>query len=260
LGSDAEHVEAEHSPSALERPMSPSEMEHVPCTPERALAAVKELDIECLEWIIAQGSSAEKQAIAQYRDAAEDQKSLLHLAVQASPTEAEAPLISAMIWLLLAAGADVHQPDLLGETPLVTAVQTASGIKGAGRLDVIRALIDVDAELNVVEALMNETPLMFAAGEEDLELCQLLLSSRADPLQRNANGLLAADFVGDPGSDLAQLLKDEARAAEDNRRKMERVKAIREQQEQEKRQLEEDLAKMRNAYDAKKTFNAWICR
>jgi len=110
-----------------------------------------------------------------------------------------------MVQLLVAAGAPVNAVNVLGESPLVTAVRSSV------RLDTVRMLLNASADLACADLLLGETALMEAACSGDIELCRLLLDSKANPMQRNRRGLSACDLAAEAGnSEMLGILRTEA--------------------------------------------------
>lgn len=125
--------------------------------------------------------------------------------------------------LMQAKGIDLEAENRVGQTALMVAAYQ-------GRIDLVKALIDADAEVNhkgwtalhfaassgqveVVKLLLENaayidaespsrtTPLMMAARIKDRPTCILLLQEGADPRGVNQAGLSASDFArraGDP--------------------------------------------------------------
>lgn len=78
-----------------------------------------------------------------------------------------------MVLLLLAYGADVVQPDWTGETPLMQAART-------GSYEIVKALLDQGAEIDVREQNYQQTALMIGVRSGFSDVVSLLLSRGAD--------------------------------------------------------------------------------
>ncbi len=81
---------------------------------------------------------------------------------------------TAMMKMLLDAGAGVKSPNLDGETALMLAIKT-------GEMPVVEMLVKAGANVNAVEKFHNQTPLMYAAAATKSagEMVKLLLSKDA---------------------------------------------------------------------------------
>src|SRR5439155_450978 len=78
-----------------------------------------------------------------------------------------------MIGTLVAAGADPNEHLPLGRTPLMAAART-------GKVEAIKVLLDLGANVNAKETLRGTTPLMWAADEAHAPAVQLLIERGAD--------------------------------------------------------------------------------
>lgn len=95
---------------------------------------------------------------------------------------------------LLEAKADVNEPNLLGETPLLATVRVPEA-----PLALVQALLEAGAVPGHGDTLTGETALMEAACRGDVALCILLLQSGADASQKNSHGLTARDLAAENG-------------------------------------------------------------
>lgn len=135
--------------------------------------------------------------------------SLLHLCLRGLPETA-----SAMIQLLIMRKSSIDVRNAQGETPLLFAVRSAAlhcaNTVSSTAMKLVQELILARADPSVADS-MGETPLMEAVWS--LELCRLLLESRADVHQTSNSNLTAADFAKNDTEILA-LLANGARGAE----------------------------------------------
>ena len=81
----------------------------------------------------------------------------------------------AMVRTLLDAGSGPEGANLDGQTALMLAIKN-------GDLEIVRALIDAGADVNAVEAVQDQTPLMWAAAatRNAAEMVEILLANGAD--------------------------------------------------------------------------------
>lgn len=154
-----------------------------------------------------------------------DGRSALHLAAAAVPAAGSPEDIEercSTLRRLVEGRADVDARDLLGETPLSLAVRsTLDAAAAAGRgseagevvLSGIRTLLELGAEVDAVDDLQGETPLMEAACRGAVAICELLLAARADAGRPSHSGLTALVLAEAGGhSSVVELLKGEAGA------------------------------------------------
>jgi len=99
------------------------------------------------------------------------------------------------------------------------------------RLETTRALLELGANVNTSDALLHETPLMEAAGIGDLDLVLLLLEAKADLGRTSASGQSALDFA-QTSSLVAEVLRDPAKAAAEQRRR--KVQELRKRDEEQR--------------------------
>jgi len=108
--------------------------------------------------------------------------------------------------LLIEAHASVNAVNMLGETPLILAVRnSADVVYRPFRLELVNLFIENNANVNMSDAVLHETPLMEAAGIDDEELISLLLQAKADPLRSSASGKTALSFAS--SSSVQQILQ-----------------------------------------------------
>lgn len=100
-----------------------------------------------------------------------------------------------LIELLVSARARVDATNMLGETPLISAV------RGPASGELVRALLLARSDPGCADVLTGETALMEAACSGSTALCRVLLDARADPQQRNPQGLTAWDLATAAGND-----------------------------------------------------------
>ena len=89
-----------------------------------------------------------------------------------------------MTELLLNNGADVHQTDYSGETPLHTAAY-----HGRGKTDVVVLLVKNGADVNAKESLYGKTALHWAVSQEQTNIARFLIESGADVNAEITSGL-----------------------------------------------------------------------
>ncbi|MDG2140232.1 MAG: ankyrin repeat domain-containing protein [Gammaproteobacteria bacterium] len=94
--------------------------------------------------------------------------------------------------LLLDSGADVHTTMSEGEFVILTAART-------GVAEVVELLLDRGAEVNATESWRGQTPLMWAAAENNLAVVNLLLSRGANLEARSGKGFTALLFAAREG-------------------------------------------------------------
>ena len=97
-----------------------------------------------------------------------------------------------MVSLLLDAGADINTTMDENETALLTAARV-------GVVEVIKLLLDGGADANIAESWRGQTPLMWAAGENNLAAVDLLISSGAATDARSYTGFTALLFAAREG-------------------------------------------------------------
>ena len=97
-----------------------------------------------------------------------------------------------IVSLLLDAGADVNTAMSQGEFVLLTAART-------GVAEVVELLLDRGAEVNAAESWRGQTPLMWAAAENNLTVVNLLLSRGANLDARSGKGFTALLFAAREG-------------------------------------------------------------
>jgi ankyrin repeat protein len=108
------------------------------------------------------------------------------------------------VQILLNRGADVNTADIDGCTPLVSAVF-------AGRGDIARILVESGARVEDSSNEMNQTPLHWAAWNEDGPLLDFLLKHGANINAKNIRGETALHYAAKYGqSTLPQLLANGA--------------------------------------------------
>lgn len=113
--------------------------------------------------------------------------------------------------LYIERGADIHHPGCHGGTPLHWA-------SWCGRDAVVRKLIAMNAQVNLLCSDFRSTPLFWAfhgyksGGKENrynqVECARLLLEHGADPEIPNHEGFRPIDLLGDEDRQLATLLND----------------------------------------------------
>src|SRR5687768_6373336 len=103
------------------------------------------------------------------RSARADGKTALHLAAGAGSVEIVNILLEATTRKAL------NKLDAGGHTPLMDAVE-------ANRLDVLKLLIGVGADVNARDGDRGQTALRIAAGEGSLEVVKVLVEAGANPL------------------------------------------------------------------------------
>eukprot|EP00747_Dinoflagellata_sp_TGD_P123229 gnl/TRDRNA2_/TRDRNA2_173774_c1_seq2.p1 gnl/TRDRNA2_/TRDRNA2_173774_c1~~gnl/TRDRNA2_/TRDRNA2_173774_c1_seq2.p1 ORF type:complete len:861 (+),score=194.83 gnl/TRDRNA2_/TRDRNA2_173774_c1_seq2:323-2584(+) len=120
--------------------------------------------------------------------------------------------VFATITQLLSCKASLESRNLLGETPLLIAMRAAMDSEHGGTsegpwLRPVRALLERNADVNAVDSLSGETPLIEAACRGDAAVCKLLLEYRADPRCQSKAGLTALTFAEGGGySAVARIL------------------------------------------------------
>jgi ankyrin repeat protein len=140
-----------------------------------------------------------------------DGHTALHIAAMAHPSKA----VGEMIERLIDSRAEVDAQNILGETPLLLAMRAAldapSDLDDGLWLHPVRCLLERRADVNAVDELNGETPLVEAACRGSESLCRVLLDFRADPAAEMANGVTALNFA-ESGSHKAvvKLLREAA--------------------------------------------------
>lgn len=132
---------------------------------------------------------------------------VLHLYVLALSPNTDEAQAAEIMRKLLAYKAE-NDRNALGETPLLLAARNGSssaGVKAA------RVLLEAGASPNTADC-QGDTPLVEAFCAKGLDLCAILISSRANPLHKCTLGFTAVDFAsGD--RDLLQLLSGQPQEA-----------------------------------------------
>lgn len=103
-----------------------------------------------------------------------------------------------VVQLLLFSRADVNASNLLGESPLMVAVQSGASNQ------MLRPLLEAKADTNSSDSL-GETALMEAACLGSLDVCSLLLEFRASASKQNLRGLSSLDLAEASGAPAAVL-------------------------------------------------------
>lgn len=93
---------------------------------------------------------------------------------------------------LIETGADVNWRDSIGETALF-------GAAAWGHVEVVRYLLSVGADCNIVESSSGYTPLHWAASHGNLETIKLLVEAGADPTLADRRGRLPVDVAHEHG-------------------------------------------------------------
>jgi ankyrin repeat protein len=95
-----------------------------------------------------------------------------------------------IVHILLSAGANVHAQGLLKQTPLYEAISLHRDPDECGR--VVKTLIEAGADVNAVQELTGNTPLIKALDScsyaETLRVVVDLLDAGANPLIKNQRG------------------------------------------------------------------------
>mmetsp|Transcript_49658 Transcript_49658/g.91691 ORF Transcript_49658/g.91691 Transcript_49658/m.91691 type:complete len:252 (-) Transcript_49658:84-839(-) len=138
----------------------------------------------------------------------DDQNTPLHwcaqgLEVEASKREASE---SETLAFLLQNGAPKNRQNMLGETPLLTAVKLAV-IDETRAITLVQDMLKHGADASRPDNV-GETPLMEAAVGRYLAIGRLLLEHRANPLAESAHGHTALSLLeGDDSEDFVALLE-----------------------------------------------------
>jgi ankyrin repeat protein len=104
--------------------------------------------------------------------------------------------------LLLEAGADPNGAILTGETLLMTASHF-------GSIDIVRLLLEAGAEVNVTEPVRSQTPLMWAIGQNHIEIAFLLLKAGSNIHAQTTFGFTPLMFAARNGeTEIARALLD----------------------------------------------------
>ncbi len=110
-----------------------------------------------------------------------------------------------IVGLLLERGADIAARDVNGRTALMYASTDDFG-------DTVELLLEAGADPNATDAGEVWTPLMFAAGEGQMEVVRTLLDHGADAAMVDGDGDVAADHAVNRGHDeVAEVLRQAAR-------------------------------------------------
>ena len=92
-----------------------------------------------------------------------------------------------VVELLLSSGADIHEKDKNGGTPLMFAASNNSNP------EVVALLLKAGADINEKDKVYGKTPLMYAASNNsNPEVVELLLQAGADINEKDKNGSNAA--------------------------------------------------------------------
>eukprot|EP00930_Biecheleria_cincta_P069646 TRINITY_DN57360_c0_g1_i1.p1 TRINITY_DN57360_c0_g1~~TRINITY_DN57360_c0_g1_i1.p1 ORF type:complete len:793 (-),score=182.24 TRINITY_DN57360_c0_g1_i1:268-2646(-) len=140
-----------------------------------------------------------------------DGLSLLHHAALAPPSRQAAAIVAC----LQSCGAEIEAKNLLGETALLLSVRAALDCSedtlNSHRLSIVKCLLEAGADANAADELTGETSLTEAACRGSKELCELLLSFRADASKATNGGVTAIDFANNEGhEELARFLAEHA--------------------------------------------------
>jgi ankyrin repeat protein len=108
----------------------------------------------------------------------------------------------AFVRLLLKSGANPNTPIATGETPLMTCAKS-------GRADAVRRLLEYGAAIDAREPAQNQTALMWAASEHQLDVAKALIEAHADLKAHSKQGFTAIHFAARRGDrEMVQLLLD----------------------------------------------------
>jgi ankyrin repeat protein len=111
----------------------------------------------------------------------------------------------ALVKPLVERGTDINAQNDRGETPLMWAT---GAIDNGGHLEMVRALLDNGANMNLVDQ-HGWTALMFAADKGDVRAAHALISRGADPDVRNEAGETALTIASKRGyKQIVQVLKE----------------------------------------------------
>jgi ankyrin repeat protein len=101
---------------------------------------------------------------------------------------------SALVELLLKAGANPNAAIATGETPLMTCAKT-------GSVEGVRGLLAHGADVNGKEPTQNQTALMWAAAEDHAAVVRTLTDAKADLLAHTKRGFTALHFAARRGNE-----------------------------------------------------------
>jgi len=135
--------------------------------------------------------------------------SLLHHAAIAPPSRQAAAIVAC----LQSCRAEIEAKNLLGETPLLLSVRAAldcsENTLNSYRLSIAKCLLEAGADANAADELTGETSLTEAACRGSKELCELLVSFRADVSKSTNGGVTPKDFANNEGhEELATFLAE----------------------------------------------------
>jgi len=136
-----------------------------------------------------------------------DGNTALHLSAAMPPRDSTAAAVRA----LLRCRASLNGRNMLGETPLALATCSAVNHPGEGseHLRILELLLKSGADADIPEAMSGQTPLMEAASRGSVEICRMLLQSRANADLESQDGLTAKGFAKAEGHlEVMRVLKD----------------------------------------------------
>lgn len=116
---------------------------------------------------------------------------------------------TAIVKMLIDAGADVNGQDKIGTSALMFAASAPGGS------ETVQLLLDSGARINMVDNNEHFTALMWAAAEGQVDNVKVLLKHKADTTLQDVDGDTAESFAAKKGhSAIAQLLKETAPSQE----------------------------------------------
>ena len=109
---------------------------------------------------------------------------------------------SALVDLLLKAGANPNTPIATGETPIMTCART-------GNVGAVRMLFVHGADVNAKEPTQNQTAAMWAAAERHTQVLRTLIEVKADLKAHTKTGFTPLHFAARVGDlESARMLLD----------------------------------------------------